>query len=166
MIERTENALTTTGRWRKYALIGSVVLFAAACAAPALVLHVGQRLGTAGFRWERYQSIAGGSLLVSGLVFGWLRMNFTGFANLPLWASWLLFARGHFGGARLLALMALGMSMETLQLLVQPYVWDEAMTTEGYLSAPHVGFACWIGSMLLIAFASHRLMPETIAWSA
>ncbi len=139
------------------ALVGSVVLFLVACVTPALILHVGQQLGVAGFHWQRYQSIFGGRLLVSGLLFGWLRMNFTAFANLPLWASWFFFLRGRYKVSGVCALLALVLSMETLQLIVQPYLWDEGATTQGYLAAPHIGFFCWIGSMALIVAASHRL---------
>jgi hypothetical protein len=60
-------------------------------------------------------------------------------------------------GITALASVALVISVETLQLVVQPFIWDEGMTREGYLVAPHVGAICWIGSMLFIAFASHRL---------
>jgi hypothetical protein len=141
-----------------YAPISSVILFLVACVTPALVLHVGQQLGVAGFQWQKYQSILGGHLLVSGLGFGWLRMNFTAFANLPLWASWIFFLRGSYTASRLSACLALALSVETLQLMVQPYLWDEAATRQGYLAAPHIGFVCWIGSMMLMALASHRIL--------
>ena len=142
---------------RIYAVAGSVILFLVACVTPALILHVGQQLGVAGFRWQHYQSITGVRLLLSGLAFGWLRMNFTAFANLPLWASWIFFARGRYAASRLCAWLALAMSVETLQLIMQPYLWDEGATTQGYLAAPHLGFVCWIGSMLLMAVASRHL---------
>jgi hypothetical protein len=158
MTSSTENFGANPNRWRTYAFTGSIVLYLIACATPALLLHVGQHLGTAGFRWQRYQSIFGGQLLVSGLAFGWMRMNFTAFANLPLWASWIFFARGRYGASRLCAWLALAISIETLQLIVQPYLWDEGATTEGYLSAPHIGFLCWIGSMVLMVVVSQRLL--------
>jgi hypothetical protein len=141
-----------------YPLTGSVILFVVACVTPALILHVGQQLGVAGFRWQNYQSISGGHLLVSGLAFGWLRMNFTAFANLPLWASWIFLFRGRYAASRLCAWLALALSVETLQMIVQPYLWDEGATRQGYLAGPHIGFICWIGSMLLMALASHRLL--------
>jgi hypothetical protein len=141
-----------------YPLIASVILFLVACVTPALILHVGQQLGPAGFHWQNYQSISGGQLLVSGLGFGWLRMNFTAFANLPLWASWIFFLRGRYAASRLCAWLALALSVETLQLIVQPYLWDEGATRQGYLAAPHIGFICWVGSMLLMALASHRAL--------
>jgi hypothetical protein len=158
MTSPIEHLPATQDRWRTYALTGSVVLFFAACATPALVLHVGQQLGTAGFRWQRYQSISGGHLLVSGLAFGWLRMNFTAFANPPLWASWIFFVRGRYTASRFCAWLALALSVETLQLIVQPFLWDEGATTQGYLAAPHIGFVCWIGSMLFMAVASQQLL--------
>jgi hypothetical protein len=141
-----------------YAPIVSLILFLVACVTPALILHVGQQLGVAGFHWQNYQSILGGHLLVSGLGFGWLRMNFTAFANVPLWASWIFFLRGRYAASRLCAGLALALSVETLQLIVQPYLWDEGATRQGYLAAPHIGFICWIGSMLLMALASHRVL--------
>jgi hypothetical protein len=119
---------TSRGSQVLYPLTGSVILFLVACATPALILHVGQQLGVAGFHWQNYQSISGGHLLVSGLVFGWLRMNFTAFANLPLWASWIFFLRGRYAASRLCAWLAL--SVETLQLIVQPYLWHEAATRQ------------------------------------
>ncbi len=158
MTSSTEHLPATHDKWRNYALTGSVVLFFAACGTPALILHVGQQLGKAGFRWQRYQSVSGGHLLVSGLAFGWLRMNFTAFANLPLWASWIFFVRSRYTASRLCAWLALALSVETLQLIVQPFLWDEGATAQGYLAAPHIGFVCWIGSMSLMAVASHHLL--------
>jgi hypothetical protein len=146
--------------WRKYALICSVILFLVACVTPALVLHVKEQLGAAGSRWQGYESISGAALLAIGLALGWIRFNFTAFANFPLWISWILFARRRYSGSRFFSLLALAMSIETLQLIVQPYLGNEGGTTEGYLAFPHVGFYCWIGSMLVIAFASHRLRSE------
>jgi hypothetical protein len=133
----------TVSACRKYALISSVGLFLVACSIPALILHVKQQLGAAGFRWQGYQSISGANLLISGLAFGWLRMKFAAFANLPLWASWILFARRRFRASRLWASVTLVMSVETLQLVVQPFIWDEGMTREGYLVAPHIGAIYW-----------------------
>jgi hypothetical protein len=157
MTSSTEHLSANRDNRRLYALAGSMVMFLIACVTPALILHVGQQLGAEGLRWQRYQSILGAHLLVSGLAFGWVRMNFTAFANLPLWASWIFFARSRYAAARLCALLALAMSVETLQLIVQPYLWDEGATTQGYLAAPHIGFLCWIGSMVLMALASRYL---------
>ncbi len=53
------------------------------------------------------------------------------------------------------------MSLETLQLMVQPYLTDEGATKVGYLVAPHIGCVCWIGSMIVIALASQRLITST-----
>jgi hypothetical protein len=162
MTSSTGNCEANPDRRRIYALTGSIVLYLIACVSPALILHVGQHLGVAGFRWQHYQSIRGIHLLLTGLAFGWVRMNFTAFANLSLWASWIFFGRGRYGASRLCAWLALAISVETLQLIVQPYLWDEGATTEGYLSAPHIGFLCWIGSMVFMVVASHRLLsaPE------
>jgi hypothetical protein len=84
--------------------------------------------------------------------------NFTAFANLPLWLSWILCARGHFTAARVTSAIALFLSLETVQLFVQPYRFDEAASREGYLAAPHIGFFCWAGSMFVILFASNRAL--------
>jgi hypothetical protein len=148
----------TEGAWRKYGLIGSIALYVIACVTPALILHVKRQLGAGGSRWDGRQSVYGVNLLVSGLALGWVRLNFTAFANLPLWTSWIFLARRRFQQARVLALVALFMSLETLQLVVQPYLWDESGTTEGYLAAPHIGVICWIGSMLVVAFTSSHLV--------
>jgi hypothetical protein len=142
-------------RWRRGLLAVSVVLFAVACVTPALVLHNYMSIfGT----WAGYESIKGGTLLELGLLFGWTKFNFTAFANFPLWLSWILFALGRHDWSRKLSLAALVMSAETLQLVVQPYVVDEGGVKEGYLVAPHIGFICWIGSMIVIAWASQRLV--------
>jgi hypothetical protein len=143
-------------RRRTYALAGSIILYLIACVTPALILHVGQHLGIAGFHWQHYQSITGIHLLLTGLAFGWLRMNFTAFANLLLWASWTFYLRDHYRASRLCAWLALILSVETLQLIAQPYLWDEGATREGYLAAPNIGFLCWIASMVLMAAASQR----------
>lgn len=161
-IHESGNPTVTVGMWRRYALLSSIILFLIACFTPALILHVKARLGVAAGRWHGYRSVYGGNLLVSGLALGWFRLNFTAFANLPLWLSWILFARRRFETSRLFAFVALAISIETLQLLVQPYLWDEGGTTQGYLTAPHIGFICWIGSMLIIAFASYRLTPKDV----
>jgi hypothetical protein len=160
MTSSREHLPASQDRQNLYPLIGSVILFLVACVTPALILHVGQQLGVAGFHWQNYQSISGGHLLVSGLAFGWLRMNFTAFANLPLWASWIFFLRGRYATSRLCAWLALALSVETLQLIVQPYLWDEGATRQGYLAAPHIGFLCWTGSMLLMVLASHRVLAR------
>jgi len=160
MTQSSDQLTEIVSPWRGYALICSVVLFLIACVSPALVLHMKEQLGAAGSRWQGYQSISGAALLGIGLALGWMRFNFTAFANFPLWISWILLARGRYSGSRFFSLLALAMSIETLQLIVQPYLTNEGGTTEGYLAFPHVGFYCWIGSMLVIAFASHQLKPE------
>jgi hypothetical protein len=146
------------GNAGKGSLMLSIGLFVLACALPALVLHTGQHLNTKIWRWDGYESINGLSLLAVGLTWGWLRLNFTAFANLPLWLSWILYARGHFTAARVTSTIALILSLETLQLFVQPYWFDEAASREGYLAAPHIGFFCWVGSMFVILFASNRAL--------
>jgi hypothetical protein len=119
-----------------------------------------EQLGAAGTRWQGYRSISGAEPLGIGLALGWIRFNFTAFANFPLWISWILFARRRYSGSRFFSLLALAISIETLQLIVQPYLTNEGGTTEGYLAYPHAGFYCWIGSMFVIAFASHQLKSE------
>jgi hypothetical protein len=146
------------GRWHKAALAGSIVLFFVACVTPALVLHVRENLGPARSEWQGYESMPGFFLLFVGLLLGWLRINFTAFANFPLWLSWIFFALGRFEASRNSSLVALVMSLETLQLVVQPYLMDEGSTRVGYLVAPHIGCVCWIGSMIVIALASQRLI--------
>jgi hypothetical protein len=147
-------------RWHIVALAGIIVLYIVACATPALVLHVRENLGPARSGWQGYQSMPGFFLLFVGLLLGWLRFNFTAFANLPLWSSWILFALGRFKVSRNLSLVALAMSLETLQLVVQPYLMDEGATKVGYLVVPHIGCVCWIGSMIVIALASQRLIAS------
>jgi hypothetical protein len=105
--------------------------------------------------------------MVQGLALGWLRLNFTAFANLPLWVAWLQFGRKNYGTARALAGLALILSVETMQLAIQPYLYDEGAATKGFLVAPHVGFVCWIGSMAVIWFSSTaRLRQENETPSA
>jgi len=145
-------------RLRKAALAGSIVLYIVACATPALVLHVRENLGPARSSWQGYESMSGFYLLFVGLLLGWIRINFTAFANLPLWLSWILFATGRYEGSRKSSFVALAMSLETLQLVVQPYLMDEGATRVAYLVAPHIGCVCWIASMIVIAVASQRLI--------
>ena len=152
---RTESS--GDGRLRKAALAGSIALFVVACVTPALVLHVRENLGAAKSGWQGYESMSGFDLLFVGLLLGWIRVNFTAFANLPLCASWILFGLGRYRVARLSSLVALGLSLETLQLIWQPYLMDEGSTRVGHLVAPHIGCVCWVGSMIIIALASHRL---------
>lgn len=104
--------------------------------------------------WQSYRSISGIALLVQGLILGWMRLNFTAFANLPLWAAWIQYGRQKYGAARTLSGVSLVFSIETLQLAIQPYVYDEGAAVKGFLFAPHIGFFCWIGSMAVIWFGS------------
>lgn len=129
-------------RWSGgWPLFCSMALYWVSLALPALVLRIGR--DSSDGTWIQggpNESLFGASLLMSGLLFGWIRLNFTAFPNLPLWLSWFLFGRGRFGAARAGAVVALVISIETLQLLVQPYLFDEAGVKEGYLVAPHIGF--------------------------
>jgi hypothetical protein len=93
---------------------------------------------------------------VQGLALGWIRFNFTAFANPLLWLSWILYFFEKYQGARICATLALVISAETLQLTVQPYLYDEGGSTEGFLVAPHIGFFCWIASMAVIWVESNR----------
>jgi hypothetical protein len=138
------------------ALIWSICLYLAACASPALIFHVQADLGQGRSVWTGYRTDSGLSLLGVGLLWGWMRLNFTAFANPLLWLSWIMAARQNFAAARALSLAALMLSVETLQLLVQPMLWDEGATRKGYLAAPHIGFVLWIASMLIIFWSSRR----------
>jgi hypothetical protein len=137
----------------------SIGLFLAACALPALVLHNRSYLDNLHWVWQSYRSVRGITLLVQGLALGWTRFNFTAFANLPLWAAWIQFWRQRYGAARTLSAIALIGSIETLQLAVQPYLYDEGGSTKGFLFAPHIGFFCWICSMAVIWFSSTFKTP-------
>ncbi len=139
---------------RRVVLVFSIGLFVAACGLPALILHNRAYLDNSRWVWRSYHSIQGIVLLVQGLTLGWMRLNFTAFANLPLWAAWIQYGRQKYGAARTLSAVALVLSIETLQLLVQPYLYDEGGATKGFLFAPHIGFFCWIGSMAVIWLSS------------
>jgi len=47
-----------------------------------------------------------------------------------------------FRAARTLCGVALFLSIETLQLAIQPYLYDEGGVIRGFPFAPHVGFFC------------------------
>lgn len=138
----------------------SIGLFAAGCALPALVFHNRAYLDNSHWVWRSYRSISGIALLVQGLALGWMRLNFTAFANLKLWAAWIQYGRRKYGSARTLSGVAMVLSVETLQLAVQPYLYDESGTTKGFLVAPHIGFFCWIGSMAVIRFSSGAVLTD------
>jgi hypothetical protein len=134
-------------------------LYVAACALPALTFHVRNDLGGSSV-WSGFRSERGYNLLFLGLLFGWVRMNFTALANPLLWVSWILLARGRFRAAHRLSLAALLVSAETLQLLAQPMIWDEAGVAKGYLAAPHIGFILWIASMGVVLLGGEREPQE------
>ena len=138
------------------AVLVSMALYVAACLLPALIFHVRRDLGNGGSVWGGYRSDNGISLLFAGLVFGWMRLNFTAFANPLLWMGWIFLARRNWNSARVCSLGALIWSIETLQLLFQPMLWDEAAVNKGFLAAPHIGFVLWIASMVVIYLASLR----------
>gem|GEM_PF-5510967 len=69
--------------YRRWPLIISLGFFIVACAPPALLLHVGTQVNLQRFIWTGYRSMPGYQLLYSGLVFAWIRLNFTAWANLP-----------------------------------------------------------------------------------
>jgi hypothetical protein len=147
----------------KKALIWSICLYVAACASPALIFHVRADLGQGRSTWVGYRTDSGLSLLSVGLLWGWIRFNFTAFANPLLWLSWIMAAAKNFAAARALSLAALVLSLETMQLLVQPMLWDEGATRKGFLAAPHIGFGLWIASMASIFWSSqraHRVLAE------
>jgi hypothetical protein len=143
----------------------SIGLYGLACVLPALVFRVlpalvdHEKLGTRA-RSVDYQSLSGFYLLVTGLLFGWTARNFAAFANFPLWLSWIFFLQGKFKEVRAISAVALVMSLQTLQLLWQPYWFDEA-GTQGYLAGPHVGLFCWVGSMFVILFSSNLAVRRT-----
>ncbi len=139
-------------------LLFSIGLFVAACALPALVLHNRAYRDNSHWVWQSYRNVQGFLLLVQGLILGWMRLNFTAFANLPLWASWIQYRRQKYGSARTLSSVALVLSIETLQLAVQPYLYDEGGAVKGFLAAPHIGFFCWIGSMAVIRIGSTAML--------
>jgi hypothetical protein len=145
---------------RRVVLVFSIGLFVAACGLPALVLHDRAYLDNSRWVWQSYHSIRGILLLVQGLTMGWMRLNFTAFANLPLWAAWIQFGRQKYGAARSLSAVALVLSIETLQLAFQPYLYDEGGSTKGFLVAPHIGFLCWVGSMAVIWFSSTQMLSR------
>ena len=136
----------------------SMALYLAACALPALIFHVREDLGRNVSVWSGYRSDRGVDLLFTGLVMGWMRLNFTAFSNLLLWISWIALARRSFDTARLFSLGALIWSVETLQLVFQPMLWNEGAVDKGYLVAPHIGCVLWIASMLVIYLTSGRLL--------
>ena len=138
-------------------LLTSMALYLAACALPALVLHNRAYLDNTHSVWQSYRSIRGINLLFTGLAFGWARFNFTAFANVPLWISWIQFGRGKYKAAASLSVAAMILSIETLQLAFQPYIYDEGASVKGFLAWPHIGFLCWIASMAVIYFQSKRL---------
>ena len=153
------SSLLTTSR--NYVLLWvSIALFLAACALPALVLHNRHYMDNRHYVWGSYQSIRGGVLLIQGLALGWMRLNFTAFANLPLWLSWIQYRRERYEAARVRSSLALIISIETLQLTVQPYLYNEGGTTQGLLTAPHIGFFCWIASIAAIFFGSNMLLKR------
>jgi hypothetical protein len=128
---------------------------------PALIFHVRSDLGLGRSVWRGYRSERGFSLLAIGLLWGWVRLNFTAFANPLLWLSWIMAARKHFVAARGLSFAALLLSVETLQLVFQPMLWDEGATDKGFLVAPHIGFVLWTASMAVIWLSSHRALRKT-----
>lgn len=134
----------------------SVGLYIAACFCPALIFHVREHLGAGGSVWNGYRNENGFSLLVTGLLWRWIRMNFTALANIFLWLSWIALGRSAFRMARGLSVVALLVSVETLQLYFQPFLWDEGGTNQGYLAAPHIGFFLWIASIVVVYWASRH----------
>ncbi len=96
-------------------------------------------------------------------MFGWLFSNFTAYANLPLFLSWIFFARRSYKAARFSAALALLLSLETLQLIFYPCPLDEGGVVKGYLAAPHFGCFLWLASMAAMSFASQRQLRAATA---
>jgi hypothetical protein len=138
----------------------SFMLYVLACATPALVLHTGSRaLQPSGERvWtsQGYETITGLELLFAG-VFGLLRMNFAGLANPLLWLSWLLLGRKKYDAAVAVSIVALLLSMQTFQLIVDPFLFDEGGVKLGYLSSVRLGFLSWIASMVWVVAGGLRM---------
>jgi hypothetical protein len=133
-------------------------LFLVACATPALVLHTGAERAQGVWMWEGYRTMTGISLLVAGLAFGWLVSNFTAYANLLLFLSWIFYVRRSYKAARLAAGIAFLLSLETMQLFVYPCPLDEGGVVKAYLTAPHIGCFLWLASMVAIWFGSHQAL--------
>jgi hypothetical protein len=124
---------------------------------PALELHTGSNTYTSDLKpvwqWTGYESPTGATFLFGGL-FGLLLGNFAVIANPLLWLSWILLFRHHYQGALFTSAAALVFAAQTLQLIVQPYRFDEAGAKLGYLATLRLGFVCWILSMAVILVAS------------
>jgi hypothetical protein len=167
-IESVSGFCTTCGRaapvaqlkGRRWFILTSIALFLIGCVTPALFFRVARNDGHS-LIWQGYDTAYGAQLLFMGLFLGWARMNFAAFANLPLLLSWIFLARGRRKAARNTSLLALLLSLQTLELLVMPFLWDEAGTREGYLMAPHIGCLCWLASMVIILVAAQRVLNAT-----
>ena len=137
----------------------SVALYFAACTLPAVLLHTGSNTYSPGlpqeWHWTGYESLKGIELLFAGL-FGLLMGNFAGFANPLLWLSWLFLGFRRYRAAAIASGLALVFAMQTFQMMVQPYLFDEAGVRQGYLQAPQVGFFAWTASMVLVLAAGWR----------
>ena len=103
-------------------LATSILLYLAACAMPALLFRNRNYADSTHWTWGGYRSVSGIQLLVQGIVFGWLQLNFSAFANVPLWLSWIFFGRRSWRAARTAALVALIMSLETFSIAAAAFV--------------------------------------------
>jgi hypothetical protein len=130
-------------------IAGSVLLFAAACFAPALSFRVYSSDP------ERYtiEVNRGGNILFIGWM-GVLVGQVAWVAN-PVWVlgiGFLFFER--IKGARILLTLAVLLALSTLRLYRSEMPYDEGGVTKMLLHAPLVGFYLWLSSIGLAVVAT------------
>ncbi|XXF79349.1 hypothetical protein P2318_06240 [Myxococcaceae bacterium GXIMD 01537] len=141
--------------WPAYrAAIASLVLFIIACATPAMVC---------------FKTSSGGDETMFGfvlLLLGWLGvvdMNFGWFANPPLALALLFLALRKFTVSAVLSGLALLIALSSLSWYIHPMSADEGGVGRLILKYPHVGFFCWVGSILVVLGASLTLRSRAQA---
>ncbi len=123
----------------RLAVVGlSASLYVVACATPALVFS-GRGIET----WFGFEA----------LLIGWLGAflgHFAWYANLLLPIAWLLLVLRRSTAAIATTLFALLIAADTFRLYNGEIPGDEAGVTKLHFEYPHVGFAFWVLSMVVV----------------
>lgn len=106
------------------------------------------------------EDVHGLLLLLNGLLFGPYFKNFAAYANPLFWLGLGCFAGGGLKAARVLLLLALLVSLQTLQVYLVPLPMDEGIVVRGLLLYPHAGFFLWILGMDVPLLLAHRWLEQ------
>ncbi|MDR2875750.1 MAG: hypothetical protein LBV44_07485 [Methylobacillus sp.] len=157
-------------------ILTSVILYAVALCVPAIQNHVLFKAGdvcpddftcvtidSIFYAITSSESWAGWEAMLNGLLFGPFQLNFAGYANLFLWAGWVVLLIEKKRAAIWFFSIAGILTLQTFQLYINAFPMDEGVVKWGSLAGLQTGYYLWIAAIVIPLIAAVNLRRKQLA---